>query len=399
MSLRASLPSVRLTPRTPVDGRDEPKPLLDPGGARVVLGAPGDSVTPAAPIIPSACTLFGPRSAALCANGGPLIVSDTGHHRLMIWKIPPRSDDTPADVVIGQPNFESEGRNSNAAAGPATLNVPTGIAVENGILAVADAWNHRVLLWHGIPDRSNQPADVVIGQTDFHSVHANRGADTPRADTLNWCYGLALHAGRLYVADTGNRRVLVWNEIPARNGCAADLVLGQRDFVTRDEVGSHEAAAGMRWPHALCFSEQMVFVADAGASRVMVWSELPEREGEPCSCVLGQSDFFGRDHNAGEYHPTAASLNMPYGVCTAAGQLMVADTANSRLLGFELGALSSGQPASRLTGQHTFTHRGDNRWEAPTRDSLCWPYGVESGSGTAVVADSGNNRVLLWDIA
>jgi hypothetical protein len=399
MSLRASLPPVRLTPPTPVDEHDMPMPLLDPSGARVILGTPNKSVAPASPIIPSARTLFGPRGAALAANGGPLVVSDTGHHRLMIWNTQPPCDDTPADLVIGQPHFQSEGRNANAEAGPGTLSVPTGVAIQEGTLAVADAWNHRVLLWRRIPDRSNQPADVVVGQADFRSVHANRGADTPKADTLNWCYGVALHAGRLYVADTGNRRVLVWNEIPERNGSAADLVLGQPDFVTRDEAAGREPAAGLRWPHAVCFSGESLFVADAGASRVMVWSELPRRNGEPCGLVLGQSDFFGRDHNASEYHPTAASLNMPYGICTAAGQLIVADTANSRLLGFHLGTLVMGRRASRLTGQRTFACKGDNRWEAPARDSLCWPYGVSASGGTVAVADSGNNRVLLWDVA
>jgi hypothetical protein len=399
MSLRVPLPPVRLTPRMPVDECDKPMPLLDPRGARVILGTPSQSVAPATPIIPSARTLFGPRGAALAANGGPLVVSDTGHHRLMIWNTPPRSDDAPADLLIGQPHFRVEGRNSNAEPGAGTLNVPSGVAIEDGILAVADAWNHRVLLWHGIPDRSNQPADVVVGQLEFSSVLPNRGSDTPKADTLNWCYGVALHAGRLYVADTGNRRVLVWNEIPKRNGCAADLVLGQPDFVTRDEGGSSEPAAGLRWPHGFCFSGTMLCVADAGTSRVMVWRELPHTDGEPCSFVLGQSNFFGRDHNACEYQPTATSMNMPYGVCTAAGHLIVADTANSRLLGFHLGASAMGMPASRLTGQRTFVCKGDNRWEAPTRDSLCWPYGVSASGGTVAVADSGNNRVLLWDVA
>jgi hypothetical protein len=398
MSLRVSLPPVRLTPQMSVNECDKPMPLLDPRGARVILGTSDESVAPATPIIPSARTLFGPRGVALGTNGGPLVVSDTGHHRLMIWNTLPRCDDTPADLVIGQPHFRSEGRNGNAEAGRGSLNVPTGVAIGDGILAVADAWNHRVLLWHRIPDRSNPPADVVVGQVDFSSVHPNRGSDTPKADTLNWCYGVALHAGRLYVADTGNRRVLVWNKIPERNGCAADLVLGQRDFVTRDEASSGEPAAGLRWPHAICVSGTMLFVADAGTSRVMVWSELPHRDGEPCRFVLGQSDFFGQDHNACEYRPTAASLNMPYGVCTAAGQLIVADTANSRLLGFNLGAVAMGMPASRLTGQRTFVSKGDNRWEAAARDSLCWPYGVSASGGTVAVADSGNNRVLLWDV-
>jgi hypothetical protein len=33
------------------------------------------------------------------------------------------------------------------------------------------------------------------------------------------------------------------------------------------------------------------------------------------------------------------------------------------------------------------------------RDTLCWPYGAAAAGGTLAVADSGNNRVLLWDAA
>ena len=46
-----------------------------------------------------------------------------------------------------------------------------------------------------------------------------------------------------------------------------------------------------------------------------------------------------------------------------------------------------------------FEAKGDNRWSAAARDSLCWPYGVAASAGTLAIADSGNNRVLLWDVA
>jgi hypothetical protein len=32
-------------------------------------------------------------------------------------------------------------------------------------------------------------------------------------------------------------------------------------------------------------------------------------------------------------------------------------------------------------------------------DTLCWPYSVAASGATVVIADSGNNRVLLWDAA
>jgi len=377
-----------------------PRGLLAASGARVVLGGLAKNAL-AAPVRPAADTLFGPRGAALAGPQGPLFVCDTGHHRLLAWRLIPQQDGTPADLVFGQPDFTSEGRNAKRDVGPHTLNVPTGVAIgPGGVLAVADAWNHRVLLWHGLPLSSKQPPDIVLGQADFISGLANRGRDKPAADTLNWCYGVAISGGRLIVTDTGNRRVLVWNTLPRINGAPADLVLGQRDFWTRDEGGGGAMdAAGMRWPHAAALDGGRLFVADAGTSRIMVWHHLPDTNGAPCDAVLGQANFTDADHNRGAYDPAAATLHMPYGIAALAGRLFVADTANSRLLGFDLAELDVGAAADSLTGQHNFHDKGENRWERPGRDTLCWPYGISLCSDTAIIADSGNNRVLLWDAA
>ena len=38
-------------------------------------------------------------------------------------------------------------------------------------------------------------------------------------------------------------------------------------------------------------------------------------------------------------------------------------------------------------------------WGVATRDSLCWPYGLSVLGGLVAIADSGNNRVLLWEVA
>jgi hypothetical protein len=324
--VRASLARPPIQPTRPA------LPLLDPRGARVILGA--RPALPVAPIVPSASALFGPRGACLAAPDGPLLVCDTGHHRLLIWQKAPRIDNAPADVVIGQPDFAAEGRNAKGEVGAATLNVPTGIAVADGVVALADAWNHRVLLWLGVPTRSNQPADVVLG-TGY----------------LNWPYGVALYEGRLYVADTGNHRVLIWDAIPERDGAAPDRIIGDK----------------MRWPHAIAAVGERVFVADAGAG---------------CVWTIGGAAI-------------ESELGMPYGVTIQGTRLIVADTANSRLVGFPL---QGGEP-QWLAGQRSFSDKGDNRWAAAARDSVCWPYGLSACASTLVVADSGNNRVLLWESA
>jgi NHL repeat len=375
-------------------------PMLSAEGPRVILGGHQGADGLAVPVQPGARSLFGPRGACLASEAGPLFVADTGHHRLMIWPSCPDTDEHPAEMLIGQPEFRSEGRNAKGAIGAATLNVPTGVAAADGILAVADAWNHRVLIWHGFPRASNQPADVVLGQADFSGGLANRGADAPGSDTLNWCYGVTIAGGRLFVADTGNRRVLMWNGIPERNGAHADLVLGQADFTCRDEnAGQGIGALGMRWPHAVVIADSATMVADAGNNRVMVWRSLPRANGAPCDFVLGQAGPTHQEYNAAAYYPTAATVNMPYGLTRLGGRLIVADTANSRLIGFEADRLAMGAAATSLVGQHQFSDKGDNRWAPPCRDSLCWPYGVSACGRHLVIADSGNNRVMLWEAA
>jgi hypothetical protein len=388
--MRVSLAPPRIAPA------DAPAaPLLDPAGAATILGGFAGALP--VPIAPAAHTLFGPRGGALLGPDGPLVVSDTGHHRLLIWRRRPRVDLEPADFVIGQPGFEHERSNGGGDATAATFHVPTGVAAGGGALAVADAWNHRVLIWHGVP-RDNQPADVVLGQASGSACLPNRGAGRAGADTLHWCYGVAICDGKLWVADTGNRRVLMWNAIPERTGAPADLVLGQRTFTERDEnAGGNPGAVGMRWPHAIAVWCGELMIADAGNNRIMGWRSPPGGNGAPCDYVLGQATATEIDHNRGAYYPTAATLNMPYGLAVLGDRLAVADTASSRLVGFAPQARTTNALARSLSAQHRFCDKGDNRWGPVARDTVSWPYAITACGATAVIADTGNNRVLLWE--
>ena len=370
------------------------EPLLNPTGPSVVLGWMDDGL--AAPIAPSASVLFGARGVCLHPDGS-LWVSDTGHHRLLGWRQIPTEDNQPADIVIGQPGFQAEGRNAKGDVGAATLNVPTGVCAWGKGLAVADAWNHRVLLWRETPTDSAQPADIVLGQSDFSGSQANRGVDSPTAATLNWAYGVSEIEDRFFVCDTGNRRVLIWNDV-TETGQPADLALGQTHFESRDEnAGSNVNSFGMRWPHSAGTWRGKFAVADAGNNRIMLWDGVPKENGAPADAILGQQDALACDHNQASYYPSAAAVNMPYGVAISDDVLVVADTANSRLIGWN--SDQTGTAAEYLAGQPDFASKGDNRWGVPERDSLCWPYGVSALGSTLAIADSGNNRVLLWERA
>ncbi|AFY30651.1 NHL repeat containing protein [Calothrix sp. PCC 7507] len=370
-------------------------------GAEVILGDILEPGQLAIPIAPSAKTMFGPRAACLISETGPLWVSDTGHHRLLGWRKLPTQDSQNADWVIGQPDFYHEGQNAKSTPGKATFSVPTGICACGGGLVVADAWNHRILIWKNLPEDHNVPADLVLGQANFKDNEPNRGSQLAAPNTLNWPYGVFYHQGKLFVADTGNRRVLIWHQLPTEIGQPADLVLGQPDMISRNENGGNSpTAASMRWCHDITFWGDNLVVTDAGNHRVMIWQGMPTENNAPCSVVLGQKNFDLVEMNQGFYLPSASSLSMPYGVDVFGDWLLVADTANSRLLGWrKLESILSlqGAVADIVAGQVDFKSKGENHnFGLPTRDSLNWCYGVKVCGNTAVVADSGNNRILLW---
>src|SRR6516162_9881605 len=134
-----------------------------------------------------------------------------------------------ATLVLGQPDFTTT--TENLAATPNTLRLPTAVASDGIHVVVADTNHNRVLIWNRIPTINNQQADVVVGQADFTTASIPPN-NTPTAKSMRGPQGVWIQNGKLYVADTQNNRVLIYNQIPTANGVAADVVLGQPDFNT-----------------------------------------------------------------------------------------------------------------------------------------------------------------------
>jgi hypothetical protein len=363
--------------------------------ARIVLGAPapGGLALPAAH--PTASWMYAPRGVYLgpCEGRDVLVVADTGNHRVMIWHELPDRDEQPCDVVLGQPDAVSEGPAAGCGDTRSGLNLPTGVLIHDGKLVVADAWHHRVLVYNTLPGTQGAEPDLILGQHDPDSVEPNQGGDCG-ADTMYWPFGLTMAGGRFYVADTGNRRLLGWSGgLPATADTRPDLILGQPDPASREENrGGPPGPASFRWPHGLCGTADRLFVADAGNHRVLGWTPHPDRDAD-ADLVLGQPDF----DSAAEmpYVPQQAGmLRFPYAVVSDGGSLAVADTANNRILLWD--QLPAGEPAAMVLGQPGFGHNGENRWSGVARDSLCWPYGLSLSGDLLAIADSGNNRVVIW---
>ena len=158
-----------------------------------------------------------------------------------------------------------------------------------------------------------------------------------------------------------------------------------------------------RVQHALaprhCPMGRRLCVTDAGNNGIMVWDTIPGENNRPCDHLLGQNDSVKVDHNQSLYWPTAGGLNMPYGIATSGNWLIAADTVSSRLIAWHADDCGTDASARALAGQPDSHAKGDNRWQLPTHDSLCWPYGITHCDGMAVVSDSGNNRVLIWRLS
>jgi hypothetical protein len=365
-----------------------------PWRPEVVVGAESAGGLLLPPAHPTASYVYAPRGVWL--EEDLLVVADTGNHRVLVFNRIPAEDGEPADLVLGQPDDVTEGPQAGGAGAAAGMNLPTGVLrAADGRFLVADAWNHRVLVWDALPTERRAP-DLVLGQDGPDDVTPNRGGE-PSGASFYWPFGIAFVDGRFYVADTGNRRVLVWTDgIPSDPGRPADVVLGQPDATSRGENRDGPADAGsFRWPHMVTGTATGgVVVADAGNHRLLGWHEHPEAD-RPADYVLGQPDMTTAVEFP--YRPqTGTGFRFPYATVRTPSGLAVADTSNNRVL------LWDGDPADQHTepahvlGQPTFAANGENRWEQVAADTLCWPYGLSAHGDRIAIADSGNNRVVLW---
>lgn len=383
--------------------------LLVRGGRAIVLGQASPSeyghnrfgaVT--------ASTLSAPEAVLVTRN--LLLVADTGNHRVLGWSPLPTENGAPADFVLGQASFDqggpqgetteltSEGRRRATASG---LFHPAGLALMTNRLWVADTHNHR-LLGFTFPFETGKAASHVLGQSDFRENAPNRGSGflQPSSTGLAAPTGLATDgATRLFVADTENNRVLVYEAPELRP--TPTSVLGQDDLESQRAPSFNPSAPGvpesparlvvaantMRRPRGLLFSGPSLFVADTGNHRVLEY-----RVFAPSGAavrVLGQESPERAVANA--FGPGGRSLAAPAALATDGRDLWVADRDNHRLLAFPL--QGSEDEGEIVFGQADVFENGFNR-SLGARRGLADPAGVVRAGGRLWVADRSRNRVL-----
>jgi DNA-binding beta-propeller fold protein YncE len=172
-----------------------------------------------------------------------------------------------ADNVLGQANFLT-----GTAALPPTISSfssPNGIYIDNANnqIWIADAGNNRVLRFavNDLTFKPNMPASGVLGQLDFVTRTTGK-----TASTMNNVFGVAVDptTGKLFVADRNNNRVLRFSSAAKlTSGAAAEAVLGQPDDTTNT---SGLSAVKMTTPVRLFVDAAgRLWVSDYGNRRVL----------------------------------------------------------------------------------------------------------------------------------
>lgn len=336
-----------------------------------------------------------PRGVHLVNN--MLFVSDTGQNRVFIWKKSPDTLHQEPDVVLGQYDVESSGRNAGGNVTAESLHYPSGIWSDGQLLVVADAWNHRVLIWHQLPTENGQAADVVVGQPDFESneVNVEGISKNPTAKSMHWPYGVFSDGKQLWVADTGNRRILYYETIPAYNYAPADKVIGKPNFSTRD-YENHQPI----WPYSVKINANGVLaVADTQFYRTLIWHNWETAFHTPADVIIGQPSFDACGQNQYGLFPDSHTLNWTYDICFYKKGLLVNDTGNSRLLYFEEIPKANSQSADAVIGKRDFKTGSENKDTiVGTDSSLYWPFSICTQNDKLIAADTGNHRLAIMDL-
>ena len=318
---------------------------------------------------------------------GKLYVVDSGNHRVARWNGIPSDDGEPPTLVMGQDNLEENEANRQGLVGSGSLFFPAGICSgDDQHVFVADKDNHRVLIWKKIPFSDGWNADLSLGQPGMDERDANRGDfENVQQDTLSFPTGVFydVENDKVFVVDQGNNRVLIWNSLPRDTGQPADVVIGQKDFVSRSpNMGKGENRASqdsMYFPRDVIAGKMGIFVSDSGNNRVLYWKEIPTENGQPADMVFGQTNFYDNRHNRNG-QANASTLNDPYG-------LWLEEEENPEWTPPEESALEKTQEEEILDESSPEEGAEEDAAEEEIPEYLFKLF----------IADRGNSRVAVWN--
>ena len=361
-----------------------------------------------------------------------LYVSDTNNSRVLAWKNATAfNNGQPADLVIGQKDFNSTFPQGPGQTFPGGLTYPGALAVDTkGNLYVMDAGNNRVLRY---PKPFSQQAgsifpDLYIGQPNLNSATANyTGVVAAQGLALNaGIGGMAFDGtGNLWLTDVANSRVLEFKASDLANGggpLTAVLEIGQLDFVSNTRLANSSATSAitrnqLAVPLAVAFdSTGSLYISDfdnsgslTGINRVLVFKP-PFSSGQSASGILG---VFAPGATPNLTQRAQSQFIEPSGVFILPGNTVgVVDSFLNRILIFPPAAnwtdVTTGPnvnptAATSVVGQtalvigNIYPNQASIAGVLPgaTSTSLYGPANAYFSGTELFVTDGGNNRVVV----
>jgi hypothetical protein len=323
-------------------------------------------------------------SSSAVSSTGILAAGSQGGGRILIWNEVLDTSGTPADIVLGNPDFYT----INNGPTDSYINDVEDVCFspDGNKLIASDGSNNRVLIWNSIPTTNGQPADVVIGQSDFTSNSSGLG---PNKFSTPW--GVVVTPdGKLIVGDRANNRFLIFNQIPTTNGASADLVIGQPDMYTNsygctvNKMSTTTCAA--------ISPDGKLLLSDRGNHRILIYNKFPTENGASADIVIGQDDF-----TTGTVGLSDSTFNIPVGITVSPkGELAVGDFSNSRVLIFKSIPTENNAKADFVLGQPDFSSNAVFNGGVNEK-SMSRPYGINFDlNGRLFVNGRDMHRVMIY---
>lgn len=330
----------------------------------------------------SATQLQAPSSSRVFFNSSTgkymLAVADSFNHRVLLWNELPTATHQAADVVLGQPDLVSKLSNNPALTSAAYMKRPSDVTSDGEKLYVVDQDNNRVLIWNSIPTVHGTAADSVLGQANLTETGSNRGGAVT-ANTLSSPSNILIHSGRLFVSDYANNRVLLWTSLPVAMGQNADFVIGQASFGTKTLTTNATTTGG---PRGLAVAEGKLFVVAGRQNRVLVWNSVPAANGVAADLVLGQASMTSAN---------STPIYLPVGITADSSGVWVLDY--FRMHYFEMASLATGMTSRIEMGQNSPTNSRTN-FSGISAFSFFVASGIEKHEGYYWITDTSNHRIL-----
>ncbi|MBU4017467.1 hypothetical protein KKF69_08410 [Patescibacteria group bacterium] len=157
-----------------------------------------------------------------------------------------------------------------------------GLAVDDTSVYVSDSKGNRILVYNRNNFAGKQIPDFILGQNNFETTISGNNPNQ-----LNYPGQVSSDGKHLAVADTDNKRILIWDIPISENG-------QQPSIIWDSNSPSGFSPLTLNLPKGIFIYNDRLFVSDTGNNRVLIWSKLPKNSNDKPDIVLGQKDFYGR---------------------------------------------------------------------------------------------------------